>query len=74
MFEGTSREADLALAELITKASRGGVSVGTRTVADADPRLNDDDRAILRRLTSGDLVDEFADALANDAADDDLPG
>ena len=34
MFEGTSREADLALAELITKASRGGVSVGTRTVAD----------------------------------------
>ncbi|MCO5312097.1 MAG: site-specific integrase [Microthrixaceae bacterium] len=35
MFEGTSREADLALAELITKASRGGVSVRTRTVADA---------------------------------------
>ena len=35
MFEGTSRQADLALAELITKASRGGVSVGTRTVADA---------------------------------------
>ena len=35
MFEGTSRQADLALAELITKASRGDVSVGTRTVADA---------------------------------------
>ena len=35
IFEGGSREADVALAELITKASRGGVSVGTRTVADA---------------------------------------
>ena len=35
IFEGGSREADVALAELITKASRGCVSVGTRTVADA---------------------------------------
>lgn len=35
IFEGTSREADVALAELITKSSRGQVSVGQRTVADA---------------------------------------
>ena len=34
-FVGSSREADVALAELITRASRGTVSVGTRTVADA---------------------------------------
>jgi integrase len=35
IFHGTAREADVALAELITQASRGQVSVGTRTVADA---------------------------------------
>ena len=35
IFIGTSRDADVALADLITKASRGQVSVGTRTVADA---------------------------------------
>ena len=34
-FHGTSREADIALAELITKSSRGQVSVGQRTVAHA---------------------------------------
>ena len=34
-FDGTSREADVALAELITKSTRGQVSVGQRTVADA---------------------------------------
>ena len=34
-FHGTAREADVALAELITKSSRGQVSVGQRTVADA---------------------------------------
>lgn len=28
-----------------------------------DPRLTDDDRAILRRITTGDLADEFADSL-----------
>jgi len=46
IFEGGASEADLASAELITKAIRGGVSVGTRTVADtieagcARPRSN----------------------------------
>jgi hypothetical protein len=35
VFEGTAREADVALAELLTAASRGRVSVGNRTVADA---------------------------------------
>lgn len=70
MFVGTSREADLALAEPITKASRGGVSVETRTAADADARLNDDDRAILPLLTSGDLGHEFANALAKHVADE----
>lgn len=39
-----------------------------------DPRLDDADRAILRRLTSGDLADEFAEALAQDVANDDLLG
>lgn len=34
-FHGTSREADVALAELITKSSRGLVSAGQRTVAHA---------------------------------------
>ena len=28
-----------------------------------DPRLTDEDRAILLRLVSGDLMDEFQDAL-----------
>jgi integrase len=35
VFTGTAREADVALAALITDASRGNVTVGTRTVADA---------------------------------------
>ena len=34
-FHGTSRQADVALAELITKSARGQVSVGQRTVAHA---------------------------------------
>jgi hypothetical protein len=56
-------------------SKRGGRRPGTWELrVDADRRLNDDDRAILRRLTSGDLVDEFADALAGDVGDDDLPG
>lgn len=50
------------------------VAAGRPSPPTGDPRLNDDDRAILRRLTSGDLVDEFADALAKDVADDDLLG
>lgn len=29
-----------------------------------DPRLTDSDKAILRRITMGDLADEFADSLA----------
>ena len=34
-FIGSSRDADVALAALVTDASRGNVAVGTRTVADA---------------------------------------
>jgi len=34
-FHGTSRQADVALAELITKSARGQVSVGQHTVAHA---------------------------------------
>ena len=33
-FEGTSREADVKLAELISEASRGHVAVGSRTMSD----------------------------------------
>lgn len=29
-----------------------------------DPRLTEEDKAILRRITAGDLADEFADSLA----------
>lgn len=29
-----------------------------------DPRLSEADRGILRRITTGDLAEEFADALA----------
>jgi len=39
-----------------------------------DPRLTEDDKAILRRITTGDLADEFAEALAGDLAADDLLG
>ena len=35
VFEGTAREADAALAELLTQANRGQVAVNMRTVADA---------------------------------------
>ncbi len=39
-----------------------------------DPRLTEDDRAILQRITTGDLADDFADALASDLIDDQLLG
>ncbi len=39
-----------------------------------DPRLTDDDREILRRLTRGDLADAFQDALDADLAADPLLG
>jgi hypothetical protein len=39
-----------------------------------DPRLTPNDRAILRRITTGDLADEFADALAEVCATDSLLG
>ena len=39
-----------------------------------DPRLTDSDRAILRRVTVGDLADDFADALDGDLSDDELLG
>ncbi len=59
----------------------GAMTKGEQLLADmrrarrnGDPRLDDADRAILRRLTYGDLADEFAEALAQDVADDDLLG
>lgn len=39
-----------------------------------DPRLSDEDRAILRRMTRGDLADEFQAALDADLAADPLLG
>ncbi len=39
-----------------------------------DPRLSDADRAILARITTGDLADEFQAALDNDLAYDPLLG
>ena len=39
-----------------------------------DPRLTESDRAILRRITTGDLADDFAEALARDLIDDLLLG
>src|SRR6478609_9273363 len=35
VFEGTAREADAALAELMTQANHGQIAVGLRTVAEA---------------------------------------
>jgi hypothetical protein len=39
-----------------------------------DPRLTDADKAILRRITTGDLADEFADALSADLVAGELLG
>lgn len=39
-----------------------------------DPRLNDEDRAILRRMTRGDLAEEFQAALDAGLAADPLLG
>jgi len=39
-----------------------------------DPRLTPNDRAILRRITTGDLADEFAVALAEACSTDSLLG
>lgn len=39
-----------------------------------DPRLSDEDRAILRRITRGDLAEEFQAALDADLAADPLLG
>jgi hypothetical protein len=39
-----------------------------------DPRLSTEDRAILRRLVTGDLADEFQSALDADLANDPLLG
>ena len=37
-----------------------------------DPQLDEADHAILRRITTGDLADEFDDALARDLIEDGL--
>lgn len=39
-----------------------------------DPRLTESDRAILERITTGDLAVEFAEALAAASDDDPLLG
>jgi hypothetical protein len=39
-----------------------------------DPRLSDSDREILRRITTGDLADEFQAALDAVAEDDPILG
>jgi len=39
-----------------------------------DPRLSEEDKAILRRVTGGDLADEFQAALDADLAEDPLLG
>jgi hypothetical protein len=39
-----------------------------------DPRLSTEDRAILRRLVKGDLVEEFQSALDRDLVEDPLLG
>jgi molybdenum-dependent DNA-binding transcriptional regulator ModE len=39
-----------------------------------DPRLTDEDKAILRRITSGDLAEEFQAALDADLEADPLLG
>jgi hypothetical protein len=39
-----------------------------------DPRLSDEDRAILRRVTRGDVAEEFQAALDADLANDPLLG
>jgi hypothetical protein len=39
-----------------------------------DPRLSDEDRAILRRVTRGDLAEEFQAALDADLAADPMLG
>jgi len=39
-----------------------------------DPRLTEEDKAILLRITMGDLADEFADSLAAISAADPLFG
>jgi hypothetical protein len=39
-----------------------------------DPHLTEADKVILRRITTGDLADEFADALAEDLVEDEVLG
>lgn len=39
-----------------------------------DPRLTDSDREVLTRITTGDLADEFADAMAAASDADPLVG
>jgi len=39
-----------------------------------DPRLSEADREILRRITTGDLAEDFQKALDADVADDPLLG
>jgi hypothetical protein len=50
------------------------LSEGRRRRRAGDPRLSPEDRAILRRLAKGVLVDEFQCALDQDLANDQLLG
>jgi hypothetical protein len=56
-----------------------GVSTGEHLIEElrqrrqaGDPRITPEGRAILRQLTTGDLADAFADALAETSRDDPL--
>ena len=59
----------------------GGVTIGEEILEErrrrrraGDPRITDADREILRRVTHGDLADEFQAALDADLAADPLLG
>lgn len=59
----------------------GHMTKGEQLLADmrrvrrsGDPRLSDADREILRRVSGGDLADEFAAALMEDVEHDEILG
>ncbi len=59
----------------------GGVSIGEELLEErrrrrraGDPRLSAEGRELFQRMTTGDLVDEFQDALDADLAADPLLG
>ncbi len=68
-------------AECIGSGQNGDVTTGQdlldelrRQRRGGDPRITPEGRAILTRIVSGDLADEFADSLAEISASDPLLG